>query len=278
MSNFQKVKNKSEIILQQSETYDKSYETLPAGVYKTGDAGGMFTGVIPFFKPIDEKDEIIEFREGAMKSFIENVEKFFKKETILAYEEMKIAHKMGYLFYGKPGSGKTSLCFLAMRMLAKEYNAICLDCTGEKLSLIKYTIRKIREIQDNPIVVFYDEFDNELSYREADFLPFLDGNDSINKSIFLCCTNYIDKIPARIKDRKSRIKECFCIDCLPYEVFEQYVSQKLSSDTKENIAKFAFLAEEHKLTIDQLKNAIIDYKISGMTIEQSIQEALKITE
>lgn len=249
---------------------------LEPGVYKLGDVGNMFSGAIPYFSYIENKDKLIKFEKGVMKEFLDSTKEFFSEKTINAYKELEIIHKIGYIFYGKPGSGKTSLCFLAMQELVKNSNAICIDCTDMKLNFVQFVIKSIRAHQNNPICIFYDEFDFSIRHHEESFLPFLDGNDSVEDLIFIGCTNYINKIPDRIKNRKSRIKECFSIDALPIEIYEEYLKNKLSKHKNEEIYKFAFLAEEAKLTIDQLKNALIDFKIIGLSIENSIAEALKI--
>lgn len=270
--NFQKIKGENAIVLMKAQMFDKMYEQLPAGVYQLSDVGGMFER-IPCFKPIVNQESLIQFNNGVLAEFISEVDFFYSEKTVSAYAEMQLTHKTGYILYGAPGTGKTCMCFLAMKMLAEKYQAICVDATKTALPFIKGVIQQIREIQKNPIILFFDECDESLKQYESGFLPFLDGNESVSGLVFLGCTNYIDKIPERIKDRKSRIKKCFEIKSLPQEVFRQYITNKLPLLETKISAEFSYKACDSGLTIDQFKNALIDYKLNDSSIDDAIKSA-----
>lgn len=269
---FQKIKGKEDIVIYKAQMFDKIYEQLPAGIYQLTDAGGMFEE-IPYFKPVVNNESLVNFNNGILSDFISEVGLFFSERTIAAYTEMQITHKTGYILYGKPGTGKTCMCILAMKIMAEKYNAICIDATKTKLEFVKKVISQVREIQKSPIVLFFDECDEDLTDNENSFLPFLDGNESVPGLIFLGCTNYINRIPQRIKNRKSRIKKCFEIKSLPIEVFNQYITSKLPNLASKIASEFCYKASEGELTIDQFKNALIDYKLHDMTIDDAISSA-----
>lgn len=274
MSNFKELKGKSAILYEQDEHYEKQWDVLPPGIYSTTWHMGMLSPDRYFFHPVEQREQLIQFKSGIVNTFLEEVDKFFQPGTIEVYNEMKLTHKIGYLFYGKPGTGKTCLCYLAMKLLSEKYNAIALDCTGKELTQIKRFIQIVRRHQANPIVLFIDEAEYSINREENGYLPFLDGNDSVPGLIFIGCTNYIDELPARIINRKSRIKQCFLVESLPLEVYQQYVDEKLPGISKEIRSKISFIASEKLLTVDQLKNALIDYRLHKIRIEDAIESAL----
>lgn len=164
-----------------------------------------------------------------------------------------------------------------MEKLVADRNAICLDCTGHDPNFIIGRIKDLREIQDNPIVIFVDEIDYTLRRDEYEWLPFLDGSSSFNNVIIVGCTNNIELIPERIKDRKSRIKHLIEIKAFPIEVYREYIKDKLGDRiTKDQTEQFAFMAEEVGLTIDDLKHAVIDFYIEGTPIDKAINKAKKL--
>lgn len=273
MNNYRKISGKDQIILQPEERYEAGYKVLEPNIYKLWDAGNMFVGMIPMFERIREGDKLVQFKTGIVAKVMKSADKFLGDESKDAYHQLKITHKMGLIFYGKQGTGKTSTCMLIMKTLVDKHNAICLDCTGRTLSFVRECIRRMREIQDNPIVVFIDEFESSVKAEETKYLTFLDGTDSVDNLIFIGCTNYIDKIPDRIKKRKSRIKHLYNINSLPLDVYKEYLIDRIPLMETKVVAEFAFKAEEKGLTIDQLKHALIDYKLEGFTIEKSIDRA-----
>lgn len=273
MSNYKKIKDKNHIILQPDGIYENQYQELQPGVYELWNAGTMFSGYIPAFTTEKEKDKLVKFKSGIVSEVIRDTARFLGEESKKMYAELKLTHKMGMIFYGKPGTGKTSTCMLIMKEVAEKYGVISLNCTGKNLDFVAACVDKIRKIQSNPIIIFMDEFEYAIRGDEHRYLTFLDGTDSVDNLIFMGCTNYLEKIPERIKFRKSRIKYLHNIDSLPLEVYREYLADRVPNMSASLIAEFAFKAEEKRLTIDQLKHALIDHKLEGLNIDDAIKEA-----
>jgi ATP-dependent 26S proteasome regulatory subunit len=273
MSNYRKVKGENRLILYPSYG-GKIYDKLTPNIYKIGNAGSMFSGIVPSFELVKERDKLVEFKTGIVSKVIEQTNNFFSPESRIAYEELKISHKMGVLFYGKAGTGKTSTCTLIMKTLAETHNAVCFDCTGKRIDFVIHCVKEVRKVQDNPIVLFMDEFEASVKAEEESYLTFLDGTDSIDNLIFIACTNYLEKIPNRIKNRRSRIKHLHNINSLPDAVYKEYILDRVPSMNPETITKFVYLAAENGLTIDELKHALIDYRIEKVSVDKAVKGAI----
>jgi SpoVK/Ycf46/Vps4 family AAA+-type ATPase len=271
-TNYLKVKSRDHIVLYQEGEVESRYEHLPAGVYHAMDVGGPFHTLVGF-KPAKMMDKLIRFKTGIVGSVLDKADKFFSPETGEKYKLMGVARKIGMVFYGPPGTGKTATAMLIMIELVNKYGAICLDMTGKKIGFIRHTLREIRKIQNNPIVVFVDEVEGCLCHEENEYLTFLDGGESIDDFIFLGCTNFFEKIPKRIRQRRSRLKITEEIKSLPTEVYKEFIREKISGIREKEVTKIAFLAEEKGLTIDELKNSLIYYHIYDEDIEQAMEKA-----
>lgn len=275
MINFMKVRHREHIVMQAEGEIEKKYETLPSGLYEASDVGGPFTTVYAF-KPIETVDKLIKFKTGVVRDTLQMVDDFFSDKTKRLYEDMQIARKMGIIFYGPPGTGKTATAMILMREITiQRPDTICIDFTGKRLGFMREVIRRLRRIQNGPIIAFMDEVEEAFSGNETEYLTFLDGTDSVNDFIFLGCTNFLDKIPRRIRERKSRIKHTIEIKSLPQEIYVEYIKAKIRNISESEVTKIAFLAEDKGLTIDELKNCLIDYHIEGMDIEKAIHNAKK---
>jgi len=271
---YQNLKDRGLISFYDQPSTDNLIEQLPSGIYKIVTIPMGFMMAAPAFEPVMAKEKLVDLNDGVLKDFLSEVKRFFSEKTKAAFTEMRITHKTGFIIYGTHGTGKTSLCNLAMQHLCKDYGAVCLLGGNVGIKVAKQVINQIRKNQDSPIVLFIDECDSPLSCHEHEYLEFLDGNESVDGFIFLGCTNHMEDIPPRIKNRKSRIKKCFEITNLPYQVYEQYLREKLPSMDSKIVAEFAHHATEKKISIDQFKNAVLDYKLYGMKITKAIDEAL----
>ncbi len=270
ITNYIKRKDKDGIILHTLESIETQYEILTPGLYELQDFGGLM-GEVPGFVPLQLADNLIHFKSGIFDDSVELLSRFFLDKTINIYKELGIGHKMGLIFFGKHGTGKTSLCQIIMQTLVERHSAICLDVTKYGIEYVQRTIAKIRKVQQNPICIFIDEIDEAIRLEEYKYLTFLDGTSSITNLAVLGATNNVEKIPSRIKNRKSRIKHMFEIKSLPDEVYKEYLVQKIGKTHSNIVSKFAHFAAESELTIDELKHAITDYIIDGVDIEEAIK-------
>lgn len=206
---------------------------------------------------------------------IDNIYKSFfntdikKKVNLLGYN-----HKLGLLLYGKAGTGKTSMLKKYFNSIVSEQNGIVFNVIGfNYLTTTWDFIRDIRKIQDNPIVVFIDEFEELVDpngpwKREGIFKKMSDGFDSIDNCFFMLATNYIDKIPETIKNRPSRVKYCIEVTGIECE-------KKINNFLKDSFNKVDLVVDFEKdisglkgSTLDELKQYVLD-KIMNISNESN---------
>lgn len=250
---------------------------LPSGFYSASNVGSPFGPPIPLFKVVRSIDNLVRFKTGLISDVVRKADAFLSPAVREVYEEMGVGHKVGMLFYGKPGTGKTCSCRLIIDEMIEKYQAIALDGTGGSIGWMLTVIQLIREQQSNPVVLFVDEFERSVGSEEGSYLTFLDGTTSVSNLIFIACTNYIQKIPDRIKHRKSRIKYTYNIDSLPLPVYEEYLKEKCKRLSPEQLVSFALKAHKLSITLDELKHSVLDYIIDKVTVDEAIKQATSNT-
>lgn len=194
---------------------------------------------------------------------IKNIyDKFFVPEIKQKVNTLGYNHKAGILLYGKQGTGKTSMFKKYFNDAIKINDAIVFD--------VKYTsdtdawwdfVKDIRKIQDNPIIIFLDEFEEYFDerYTQETFLKkMLDGTESIDNCLFFMTTNYINKIPETIANRPSRIKYKIEVEGIQDEKLIS-LFLKNSFDKLDMIVDFEKDVPKIKgQTIDELKQWVLD--------------------
>lgn len=203
---------------------------------------------------------------------------FFNKNILKQVNKLNYNHKTGILLYGKQGTSKSSILKHYYNRAIEEYNALVfyfssLYCVEELWTFIS----DIRKIQDNPIIIFLDEFDEVFKDKKEEFFKtIMDGHLSINNCMFLATTNYIDVIPKAIKERPSRIKYLIEVEGIQEKpiIFHylkqsfktlniEITNQQLSDLTDKSVGK----------TIDELKEIVLD---KLMNIEKEEKQTKRI--
>lgn len=196
-----------------------------------------------------EKEEIDAF-----------INSFFSDDVMEMVKNFGFYHKAGLLFHGKEGTGKTSIMKHYYNRLIEENDAIVVHmmCTNYRFKDCWDFIMGLRKVQDNPIIIVMDEFDEYLKENESFLKKAIDGNLSIDKSLFMASTNHLDKIPDAMKKRKSRFKYVVDIGGVSSEDEVTSILTKLlgSIFSKDEIE--AFVQELKGQTLDEIKQFALD--------------------
>lgn len=208
--------------------------------------------------------------------------KFFDKEIKDKVSTLNYKHKVGLILFGKQGTAKSSILKHYYLRGIEEHNALVFFFSNQyALPELWDFITKIRKIQDNPIIIFLDEFDEFFkreSYEDT-FKMIMDGHLSIDNCMFLAATNYIDNIPKTIVDRPSRFKHSIEVEGIQDEnmIFDFLNSNlsKLSDNVDEKELK-RLAKESIGKTVDEIKEIILD-KVMEIETEKKSKNKIGFT-
>ena len=222
-----------------------------------------------------ESPKIYDFPD---KSKVDNLfESFFNSDVISKIEKLGFNHKLGLLFYGKEGTGKSTIMKHYYTKFINDKNAVVfyIDCFNHRIVDLWDFISSIRRIQDNTIIIIFDEFDCQMKDNEAYIKRILDGAISINNCIFMASTNYINEIPEAIKNRPSRFKYSLDIEGIQNfnEVFNLVASMIGDLFDKESLECFS--NELKGNTLDYIKQFCLD-KIMNIENHEVIKRKKKL--
>jgi ATPase family associated with various cellular activities (AAA) len=240
-------------------------EALPSGVYECA----ITREGVPYFRPITiMTDVIVDLPDTAMVDISNEIRNFWSKGVSEKFKQYGLVHKRGVLLEGPPGSGKTITLAKTANMVVNELGGIVLF-NPSVASLTEY-LRLIKEIEPNKkILVMWEEFDSLLGNAESEILSLLDGETQVDNIVYLATTNYISRIPARIKNRPSRFARVVTVGIPSVETREAYFRAKLHESDLDKLP--GLLQYSDGYVIDQLKDLIISHCIFG----QGVAEAAK---
>ncbi len=202
------------------------------------------------------------------------VDGFFDDSIYDNVRKLKFTHKLGILLYGKQGTGKTSCLNYIANIVVEKYNGIVFICNDENHFNTAISLAKsIREIQKEPICFISDEFERFAIDAESKIKNVTDGNESIDKSLFLCATNYINKVPETIKNRPSRFKVKIEMKGIKDKVLIKSILTDMSNKLKPNLFTPTeiddLVSKKNEYTLDEIKHLALD-KITGCYIPDNL--------
>lgn len=240
----------------------KTEKKLDAGYYELGYVQSYSSPSHPTLKNITIQENDNNLMEYVFLNKIKEIyDKFFMQDIKKVVNKLGYNHKLGLLLYGKQGTGKTSLFKYFYSDAIKTKNAIVFYVTDYENMLEKWRfIQAIREIQNNPIILFMDEIDEAFEMRnsEGTLKMIMDGNMSIDNCFFMAATNYIEKIPKSLTERPSRFKYSIEVEGVQEE---NVIVSFLDNGFKKAGIEYDFLNDLKDLkgkTIDELKEFLLD--------------------
>ncbi len=228
----------------------------------------------PFFY---EKDllpcDIVNFADGKSDEIIKEITNFWGMKE--KYDKYGLVFKRGYILYGPPGSGKSSIIRLIIDQIIS-IGGMAVDFN----SLKSYTpcMNILRQIHpDMKVVVLMEDVDEIISSNnESSLLNILDGANQLNNIIYVATTNYPEKLGERIINRPSRFDRRFKMP-LPGKASRRmyllHLFNKGGIDCIGIIDKY--VKDTAKMSIAHIKELFTVVHILGDSYEESL-ETIKI--
>lgn len=148
--------------------------------------------------------------EGVAELVRDDLAKFLASEDW--YREKGIPYRRGYLFYGEPGSGKSSLAIA----LASEFDlpVYWMSLQGEGMD--DNTLVRLLQNMQRPSILLLEDIDTAFDGRESEgkvtFSGLLNALDGVvaTHTVVVMTTNHLDKIdPALIRPGRVDLKVAF---------------------------------------------------------------------
>lgn len=199
----------------------ESHEQLPPGVYNCKAAEGIGF----YFDRIEVKtDNLLVLPDPAFSQILGEFERFWDLKD--AFTSRGYLHKRGFLLYGPPGSGKTSLLQLMCQHLVTSLNGVVVFIDNPGLAT--NCLHLLRRIEPNrPVVCILEDVDALCqAYSEGGYLALLDGENQIDNVIYVATTNYPERLDPRFVDRPSRFDTIRYIGMPTAEARRIYLSVK----------------------------------------------------
>jgi len=194
-------------------------------------------------------DEILDLPSPEYEQVTQELQLFLQNEIRELFKKYGYLYKRSALLHGSPGTGKTIIVQRVMRDVVA-LGGIVIYVDDPRLLGVAYKV--IDDISPNVLtMVVFEEFDRMAARYEATLLSLLDGEIQKENVIYMATTNYIDKVPLRLR-RPGRFASVVEVKYPIAAARMAYYMAKLK-----NRAMAKDLAVQSKgLSIDEMKEVI----------------------
>ena len=182
------------------------------------------------------------------------IDEFFSDSCRQLHRDLAMPHKLGMLLYGEAGTGKTTMSYSLAQYFIHTQRAVAVTVKSvEEYQFIVNFLREVKKSQgDFMSVTIFDECENSMMY-----------NEDLGNHLNLFTTNYIERIPAAIRERESGIRFCTEVFGVKDELAVFEILDGMNSSLAENVRLphtrvQGMVKDLVEKTLDNIKNRFID--------------------
>ena len=213
-------------------------------------------------------DDLVDLPSSEYETIINDVDIFLSDECKKRFEQVGFLHKFNILLYGLPGTGKTCL---VNRVSQKIINKGGIVLFNPDPASLKVTFDVLNSIQpETQVLIIFEEMDQHVRNDETTLLHVLDGEIQKKNAMYIATTNYIEKIPARVK-RPGRFSVVVEIGFPNAIAREAYLLTKLKDKDIVN----SIVRKTEGFSIDELKEVVRGHYCMGKELNSYIRYVAK---
>jgi len=216
-------------------------------------------------------DNLIRLPDSRSDELIERISKFWKLKKQYHKGNNFIRggylHKIGFLLFGPPGSGKTSTLNIVINQVVRDGGIVLLG--NDNPAIVGKMISAIRQIEPfKNLLLVLEDFDSLIErFGEDPYLSILDGEHSIDNCLTLATTNYPSRLDPRIYNRPGRFNDVVYIGMPSTQARKTYLEHQLIDHR--NVNEITELTKG--FSIDHLKAVIQGVYLEGKPLRKEIQ-------
>lgn len=249
---------------------DNMVERLPSGIYELEQPFGQ----PPYLEKLKlNTDRIVDMQGSVTEMVLKEVDQFWSAGVSQKFKDYGLVHKRGILLHGAPGCGKT-VTLSQVAKYVEEVGGVVLF--NPDVNLLLQFVKLVRRINgdDCKICVMWEEFDSMLQSQESSLLSLLDGELQISNVLYIATTNYISRIPARIKNRPSRFASIIEVGVPSRDARQDFFSKKLIGNDLKYVENFTEITEG--FVVDQMKDLIISVCCFGTEPAEAVKKIVEM--
>jgi SpoVK/Ycf46/Vps4 family AAA+-type ATPase len=235
--------------------FTETFQILPSGVYDL-EVERTFFGKNLYLKKNESYQKGVQIKTGIFKQVWDYTESFYSIEKVQTRGVLKMKNKLGLMFNGTPGTGKTFLAGQIAQYYAEKEDAIgvLVNQGGVDFAGLVDVLR--RHDKNRKIVIIIDEFEKNYDGKASELLSFLDGSASKEDVIIIATTNKYKHLPDYLIDRPGRFEKIFTFDVTEDDVIKSMIKALLTRKYYRalNIGKIIRMVKQQRITsIDKIR-------------------------